>query len=102
VNVQKWFGEKRIPKWVWIGLAALVAIQVYYVREMLAALIIFAVLFGFGATIAFVLFLFDQASQKTVEWAEPQAKRAAQAARRGVTHLEEEISKKLPHKPVGA
>jgi hypothetical protein len=69
---------------------------------MLAALIIFAVLFGFGATIAFVLFLFDQASQKTVEWAEPQAKRAAQAARRGVTHLEEEISKKLPHKPVGA
>jgi hypothetical protein len=87
VNALKWIGEKKIPKWVWISLAAL---------------FIFAVLFGFGAVIAFILFLFDQASQKTVEWAEPQAKRAAHAARRGVAHLEEEISKKLPHRPVGA
>jgi len=102
VNALKWMGDKKIPKWVWIALAALIAIQIYYVREMLAALFIFAVLFGFGATIAFILFLFDQASQKTVEWAEPQAKRAAHAARRGVAHIEEEISKKLPHRPVGA
>jgi hypothetical protein len=48
------------------------------------------------------LFIFDLVSQRTVEWAEPQAKRAAHAARRGVVHLEEEISKKLPHRPVGA
>lgn len=102
MNALKWIGDKKISKWVWIGLAALVAIQIYYVREMLAALVIFAVLFGIGAVIAFVLFLFDQVSQKTVEWAEPQAKRAAQAARRGVVHIEEEISKKLPHRPVGA
>lgn len=102
VDVYKWFREKKIPKWVWIGLAALIALQIYYVREMLAALVIFAVLFGFGTAIAFVLFLFDQASQKTVEWAEPQAKRATNAARRGVAHLEEEITKKLPHRPVGA
>ena len=102
MNALKWIGDKKISKWVWIGLAALVAIQIYYVREMLAALAIFAVLFGIGAVIAFVLFLFDQVSQKTVEWAEPQAKRAAQAARRGVVHIEEEISKKLPHRPVGA
>jgi hypothetical protein len=102
VKFLKWVPDAKFSKWVWIGLAALVAIQVYYVREMLAALFIFAVLFGFGAVIAFVLFLFDRASQKTVEWAEPQAKRATQAARRGLTHLEEEISKKLPHRPVGA
>ena len=102
VNALKLFRDRKIPKWVWIGVAALVAIQIYYVREMLAALFIFAVLFGIGAAIAFVLFLFDQASQKTVEWAEPQAKRAAHAARRGVVYIEEEISKKIPHRPVGA
>ena len=102
VYVHKWLSEKKIPKWMWIGLAALIALQIYYVREMLAALLIFAVLFAFGAAIAFVLFLFDQASQKTVEWAEPQAKRAAHAARRGVAHVEEEISKRIPHRPVGA
>ncbi len=98
----KWIADKKISKWLWVGLAALVAIQIYYVREMLAALFIFALLFGFGAIVAFILFVLDQASQKTVEWAEPQAKRAAQAARRGIVHAEEEISKKLPHRPVGA
>jgi hypothetical protein len=99
---KNWFREHKVSKWLWIGIAALLAIQAYYVREMLAALFIFAVLFGFGTAVAFVLFLFDQASQRTVAWAEPQAKRAAHAARRGLVHLEEEISKKLPHRPVGA
>jgi len=98
----KWFRNQKVQKWVWLGLAGFIAIQIYYVREMLAALVIFAVVFGFGAAVAFILFLLDHASQRTVEWAEPQAKRAAQAARRGLVHLEEEISKKLPHRPVGA
>jgi len=102
VNFLKGIRDKKIRKWLWLGLAALIAIQTYYVREMLAALFIFALLFAFGAFVAFILFLFDQASQRTVEWAEPQAKRAAHAAHRGLVHLEEEISKKLPHRPVGA
>ena len=102
MNSLKWFRDKKVQKWLWLGLAAFIAIQIYYVREMLAALFIFGVVFAFGAAAAFVLFLFDQASQRTVEWAEPQAKRAAHAAHRGLVHLEEEISKKLPHRPVGA
>jgi hypothetical protein len=102
VNSLSWLRNKKIQKWVWLSLAALIAIQIYYVREMLAALIIFAVVFGFGAAVAFILFLFDQASQRTVEWAEPRAKRAAQAARRGLGHVEEEITEKVPHRPVGA
>jgi hypothetical protein len=102
VNSLKWFRNKKIQKWLWFSLAALIAIQMYFVREMLAALLIFAVVFALGAAVVFVFFLFDQISQRTVEWAEPQAKRAAHAARRGVVYLEEEISKKLPHRPVGA
>ena len=31
------FANRKIQKWLWIGLAALIAIQIYYVREMLAA-----------------------------------------------------------------
>ena len=102
MNSLGWLRNKKIQKGLWLGLAALIAVQIYYVREMLAALFIFAVVFALGAVVAFVLFLLDRASQRTAEWAEPQAKRAAQAARRGLTHLEEEISKKLPHRPVGA
>jgi hypothetical protein len=102
VNSLGWLRNKKIQKCLWLGLAALIAIQIYYVREMLAALFIFALLFSFGAVVAFILFVLDKASQRTVEWAEPQAKRAAHAAHRGLVHLEEEISKKLPHRPVGA
>lgn len=102
MNSVQWFRNKKIQKWLWLSLAAFIAIQIYYVREMLAALFIFALLFGFGAVVAFILFIFDLLSQRTVEWAEPQAKRAAHAARRELVHLEEEVSKKLPHRPVGA
>jgi len=101
VNSPKWISDKKTRKWLWSGAAALLAVQIYYVQEMLAALFIFAVLFAFGASAAFILFLFDQASQRTVTWAEPQAKRAVLAARRGVAHLGE-FSKKLPHRPLGA
>jgi hypothetical protein len=102
VNSLGWLRNRKIQRGLWAGLAALIAVQIYYVREMLAALFIFAVLFAFGAVVAFILFLLDRASQRTAEWMEPQAKRAAQAARRGFTHLEEEVPKKLPHRPVGA
>jgi hypothetical protein len=102
VNSLGWLRNKKVQKWLWLALAALIAIQIYFVREMIAALFIFSVVFALGAMIAFIVFLFDQVSQRTVEWAEPQAKRAAHAARRGLTHLEEEVSKKLPHRPVGA
>ena len=102
MNSVGWLRNRKIQKGFWAGIAALIAVQIYYVREMLAALFIFAVVFAFGTVVALILFLLDKASQRTAEWAEPQAKRAAHAARRGIAHLEEEITKKLPHPPVGA
>jgi hypothetical protein len=57
-------------KWVWIGLAAVLALRFYYVREMIAALMIFSVLFAAGAIVALVVFLVDRASRQIVIWAE--------------------------------
>jgi hypothetical protein len=96
VRVLEAVAKRKLGNWIWYGFIAVIALQVYYVREMLAALLIFGVLFGFGTAVVLVLFLLDQASQRTAEWAEPQAKRAAEAARRGLAHVEE-LSKKLPH-----
>jgi hypothetical protein len=58
-------------KWLWIGLAAVLALRFYYVREMIAALIIFSVLFAAVAVVALIVFLLDRASQQIVVWAEP-------------------------------
>jgi hypothetical protein len=54
---------------MWFGLITLAAIQFYYVQEMVAALIIFSVLFAFVAVMALILFLLDRASQLTLAWA---------------------------------
>lgn len=61
-------------KWIWIGLAAVLALRFYYVREMIAALMIFSVLFAVGAIVALAVFLLDRASEQIVIWAEAGAR----------------------------
>jgi hypothetical protein len=56
--------------WIWIGLAAVPAIHLYYVQEMIAALIIFSVLFVIAAAVVLIIFLLDRASKQIVVWAE--------------------------------
>jgi hypothetical protein len=67
-------------KWVWIGLSAIPTLRIYYVREMVAALMIFSVLFVAGAIVVLVLFLLDLASQRLLSWAEGGVHRAAGCA----------------------
>ena len=54
---------------MWLGLITLAAFQVYYLREMVAALIIFSVLFTVVGATALMLILLDRASQRTLAWA---------------------------------
>ncbi len=64
-------------KWVWIALVLLPAIRIYYVQEMIAALLIFSVLFAVVSALALIIFLLDRASEQTVAWAELGLGRAA-------------------------
>ena len=89
---------KKARKWLWIGLAALAALQIYFVQELMAALFLFSVGFVIIAVAALVIYLFDRASRRTMEWAEPQTLRAAHAARKALARAEE-LSKKQLHRP---
>lgn len=92
---------KKTRKWLWISLAGFVAVQIYFVRELVAAMIIFSAVFVIGAVVALVIYLVDRASQKTVQWAEPQTARAAQAAAHAARNAmirAEEFSKKQLHR----
>jgi hypothetical protein len=57
-------------KWIWIGLATVPAIRLYYVQEMIAALIMFSVLFVGVLTLVLTIFLLDRAGQQIIVWAE--------------------------------
>lgn len=90
-------GKHRSDPWrkaLWYILGAAFVFQAYYVREMLAALIIFTFLFVIGAVIAGVVYLLGRAGETTVTLAEPMA-------RKGVAYAEE-LSKKAFRRPHSA
>jgi hypothetical protein len=81
VKVSGVFNDRKARKWMWM----------YFVRELLAALALFTVVFILGAVVALGFYLIDRASRWGLGLAEQQTKRALAAA--------EEISKKQLHRP---
>ena len=90
--------EKKARKWMWVGLAAFVALQIYFVQEMLAALMLFTGVFAVIAIVALILYLVDRAGQMSIGWAGQRARPAIQLARRGLA-LAEDLSKKPFRRP---
>jgi hypothetical protein len=72
----KWLRQNRAQRWIWLGAAALVAVQLYYVREMLAALLLFSMGFAVVGSVILLLFLLDRGLYRTLEWAQPHTARA--------------------------
>jgi hypothetical protein len=85
------FSDRKARKWFWVAVAAFVALQIYFVQELIVAFMLFTGLFVFCAVIALVLYLVDRASRWGLSLAGHQAKRALVAA--------EEISKKQLRRP---
>jgi len=85
------FSERKARKWLWIGLGAFLALQIYFVQELFVALMLFTGIFVVCAIVALALYLVDRAGQWGLGWAGDHAKRAVTAA--------EEISKKQLRRP---
>ena len=92
------FAEKKARKWMWIGLGVFVALQIYFVQEMLAALALFTGVFVVLAVIALVLYLIDRAGQWSLGWASEHARPVYDFSRR-VWTLAEDVSRKLLRRP---
>jgi hypothetical protein len=74
--------KDRGRKWMWGVLAAILAVQIYYVRELLAALLLFASVFVVLAALGLGLYLLQQAGELSFA-------RLAPATRRGWGYLTE-------------
>ncbi len=83
---------------MWIFLAALVALQIYFVRELLAALFLFTLGFSALAGVALLFFLFERAGHRSMAWVEPRTRGVGVLARRGLGLLED-LSKKPFRRP---
>jgi hypothetical protein len=93
--------RKHLQKWLWGGLWALLAIQFYYVREMLAALVIFSIIFAVVGFIVLILFVLDRGIRRTLALTDPftapVTSRVAKSARH-MWSLAEETGRKLLHR----
>ena len=98
MKVRKFFRDKKARKWLWLGFAAYIGLQIYFVQEMLAALILFTIAFILFAIVAGVLYLVDRAGEWGLGWAGQQSKPAVELARRGWNAVED-VSKKQLRRP---
>lgn len=85
-------------KWLWLLVCLVLALQVYLVRELLAALLVFTVLFAMVGAIALLYFVAREASHRGFAWLQPHLRTAAVVTRRGFSAVEE-ISKKPFRRP---
>jgi hypothetical protein len=86
--------EDHWRKWLWRVLVAALILQTYYVREMLAALALFTMLFIVVAVVAGIVYVLGRAGEITILLAEP-------LARRGIA-LAEDFSKRASRRPRSA
>jgi hypothetical protein len=87
-----WQNKKTRNRVGW-GLAIVLVLQLYFVRELLAAELIFGMLFAFLFSLAALCYAVGTIGVNGREWAEVGARTVANSARRGYSALEE-ISKK--------
>jgi hypothetical protein len=98
VTISKFLRDKKARKWLWVGLAAYIGLQIYFVQEMVAALIFFTIAFILFAIFAGVLYLVNRAGEWGLGWAGQQSKPAVELARRGFNAVED-VSKKQLRRP---
>src|ERR1700676_4020283 len=73
--------SQKALRWILMIFAVAAALQIYYVQEMLAALILFAVLFSGVAAVLLILFVLYRSADALLEVLELSAKHALQQAR---------------------
>ncbi len=89
--------SKWLKKCIWAGTALIIALNIYSVRELFAAELLFGLLLGTVLLIGFVFYLVQQAGELSLTWARPVVRALAQTAGRGWSQLEEISRKPFRH-----
>lgn len=79
----------RLRKWLWIAVAAVIVFQAYFVRELLAAEILFALGFAFIAALGALAYVLGSLGEHGLDWTEAGVRFVATNARRGYVAVED-------------
>jgi len=87
-------GKAKVRKGLLSIVAAFFILQLYFVRALIAAELIFVMLFVVILALVGVSYVLGTIGERGLEWAEVGVRAIAGSAKRGYLALEEEISKK--------
>jgi hypothetical protein len=73
---------RRIPKWVWWCVAALIALHIYFFRELIAAELLFGMVFGSFLLLLLGIYVASEAGDRGLGWVEANRRGMLGAARR--------------------
>jgi hypothetical protein len=85
--------RKRI---IWT-LAVLFVLQIYFVRELIAAELLFSLVFAVLSTLAGICYVLGTIGERSFDWTETGVRVIAMSARRGYSALEELSKKPFRH-----
>jgi len=90
--------EDRLRRWVLLALGAAFALHIYFVQELLAALLLLGAAFLAIALLTVVIWLMQGGGQRAVAWVEVRVRSSYTVLRRGFA-LAAELSRKIFHRP---
>ena len=98
VGAGRLFQNKQFRKWFFSALAILFVLQLYFVREMLAAEVLFGMLFAVVLLLCGVFYLVGAAGERGLDLAEAGIRAAARSARWSFGALEEISKRQFRHR----
>ena len=84
---------KGVPKWVWWVAVGLIALQMYFFQELVAAYLIFGLLFGSFLVLLLAVYLVSEVGDRGLGWAEANGRVLVRVVRQQWGRIEA-ISKK--------
>jgi hypothetical protein len=97
MSIQALGNRKKLNRTIWLIVGAILVLQIYFVRELLAAELLFGIGFAVLVAIGAIAYLIGRAGERGLTWAESRARVLAHTTRRGLGALEEISRKPFRH-----
>ncbi|MFZ0633905.1 MAG: hypothetical protein WA755_02010 [Candidatus Acidiferrales bacterium] len=81
--------KQKLNRVFWWSLGIIVVLQLYFVRELLAAELLFGIGFAILFSIGMFVYMIGRAGERSFSWAESRTRALAHTTRRGLGALEE-------------
>jgi len=89
--------KKRLKRAIWWTIGVLLVLQLYFVRELIAAELIFGIGFAILFSIVVMVYAVGRIGERGLSWAESRARVLAPPARRWMSVIEEISRKPFRH-----